>query len=120
MDPAKLKAILEAAPKDKEDYFYYNSSAIVAKIKKARGGSELIPVLLRFMEENSSLDFGSPGAFVHFIETFGVASYREELIQSVRRRPMLQNLWMINRILNATDSQADREQLLDVLREISQ
>jgi len=52
-----------------------------------------VQTILRFMEENPALDYGTPGALVHFVETF--SGYDEELYASLARRPTEHTVWMV-------------------------
>jgi hypothetical protein len=75
----------------------------------------MIPEMFAVMERLPESDLGSPGPLVHTLETF--PGYQEELVKSVRRRPTVLSVWMINRILN-TDLASDvRGDLMALLRE---
>jgi len=54
------------------------------------------------MESHSTIDYGTPGPLVHFLEGFYGAGYEAELISSVQRRPTPQTAWMLNRMINGT------------------
>lgn len=74
-----------------------------------------IPEMFAVMERLSESDLGSPGPLVHTLETF--TGYQEELVKSVRRRPTVLSVWMINRILN-TDLASDvRRDFMALLRD---
>jgi hypothetical protein len=76
----------------------------------------VVPAMFRAMERSPDADLGSPGPLVHAIESLPVERYEPELVESVRRRPMYLNLWMVNRILNGTSDRRHREKLLELLR----
>jgi hypothetical protein len=76
----------------------------------------VIPAMFALMERCPSADLGSPGPLVHSIESLAVDAYERELTESVRRRPMYLNVWMINRILNGKCSPARRQALVELLR----
>ena len=88
-----------------------------AAVRRARIGDGLDAVdpIMRLMEENPEFDFGCPGPFAHFVETFYKRGYEERLCQSVRRRPTPHTLWMLNRVINGTkgDCKAPYVSLLD-------
>jgi hypothetical protein len=65
-------------------------------------GAETIEPILQFIEENPSIDFGSPGPLVHFIERFYGAEYKEKLLASLDRKPTGHTAWMMNRVINGT------------------
>lgn len=62
-------------------------------------------------------DLGTPGPIVHTLEK--IPDYEKYLIESVKRFPTPLTVWMVNRILNSTEKNIDRERWLDVLRKIS-
>jgi hypothetical protein len=64
-------------------------------------GLEAVEPILLFMEENPGLDYGMPGALVHFVEGFYGKGYENRLIESVERRPIWHTIWMLNRVLRA-------------------
>ena len=78
----------------------------------------VIPHMFRVMERGWEADLGSPGPMVHAIETLGVPAYLELLVESVRRRPMYLNLWMLNRLLNVTQDADARTMLANLLRAV--
>src|SRR5689334_20949636 len=78
----------------------------------------VIPHMFPVMERGWEADLGSPGPMVHAIETLDVPAYLPLLVESVRRRPMYLNLWMLNRILNVTRDGDEHTILLNLLREV--
>jgi hypothetical protein len=81
-------------------------------------GVDATESVLRFMEEHPSVDFGAPGALVHFLERFYGNGYEERLIASVGRRPTSVTVWMVNRLLNGAKREAERASLLKLLEEV--
>jgi hypothetical protein len=76
---------------------------------------ETITELFAVMERLPESDLGSPGPLVHTLEKF--SGYQAELVKSIRRRPTVLAVWMVNRILN-TDLASDvRDDLMGLLRE---
>jgi hypothetical protein len=73
-----------------------------------------IEPMFRLMEKFPEADLGSPGPLVHEIEA--MPSYAPQLLSSLARRPTNLSVWMVNRILNATITKADRLQWLEQLR----
>lgn len=67
------------------------------------------------MERLPKSDLGSPGPLVHTLEA--LPGYEEELLKSVRRRPTVLSVWMINRILNTGLASDVRRDLMASLRE---
>ena len=66
-----------------------------------------------FMERMQSCDLGAPGPLVHALEAVG--GYESELTTSVMRKPTSLTLWMVNRILNATNDPQLRSRCLKLL-----
>jgi|SRR3954463_5262517 hypothetical protein len=77
-----------------------------------------IPELFAVMERMPDADLGSPGPLVHTLEK--LTGYETELVESVRRRPALLSVWMVNRILNSNPQEHIREQYLTLLRDVEQ
>jgi hypothetical protein len=65
---------------------------------------QMLAPILDFMAENPGLDYGSPGAFVRFIETFPEEVYVDFLLASIRKRATEHNTWMLQRIMNTWSS----------------
>lgn len=109
-----LQAIRESNEFDKD------SRNLVDRWQVAGVGEESLGQVIRFMERHPLIDYGTPGALVHFIETFGTASYEVALRESVARSPTFQTIWMLNRIINEDPqhpANADRVKLLQVVAE---
>lgn len=81
-------------------------------------GFELVEPILRLMESHPDFDFGAPGFFVHFVETYYKKGYEGLLIDSLKRAPSLHTLWMLNRILNAVEGEELNEKV-SLLRSIA-
>lgn len=84
--------------------------------KVAGFGIEAMDPILGFIESHPELDYGSPGALVHFVERFVGDDYRARLLASIARRPTCTTVWMLNRLLNGTKDRASREALIDAMR----
>lgn len=65
------------------------------------------PVLFRTMERLDGVELGTPGPLVHTLEGWRGA-YEALLAESVRRKPVVLTVWMVNRILNARPPEAER------------
>ena len=63
-----------------------------------------IEPLLDFMAENPALDYGMPGALVHFIEKFPEEFYVDFLLASIQKQATEHNTWMLQRIMNTWNS----------------
>lgn len=91
----------------------------------ANASPEIIAqTLLAFTERLSNtteidprFDLGTPGPIVHTLEK--LPGYQQYLMESLARFPTPLTVWMVNRILNVSEKNIDRERWLDVLRKIS-
>ena len=90
------------------DDFAGKSAELMSMWSSVGAGLETLEPILRFMEANPSIDYGVPGALVHFVERFAGPEYERKLIESVDRKPVLQTVWMLNRLINATRASSER------------
>jgi hypothetical protein len=97
--------------------FLSEAELIVEALRKDDAGLEAVCVVLKFMEDHPTFDFGTPGPLVHFVEKFYGRGYEPELFASITRRPTTHTVWLLNRIINGTRQAADRERLIDILRQ---
>jgi len=77
-----------------------------------------LPAMFSLMERCPEGDLGSPGPMVHAIESLGIEAYQAQLEQSVHRRPMYLNLWMVNRILNTISDPPQRQRWIELLHAV--
>ena len=80
---------------------------------------ELMKPILKIIEENPAVDFGTPGELVLFLEGLYDCGYEELLIESVLRSPTPYNIWMLHRCYNdEMDSKhSEYQQVINKLRE---
>ena len=97
------------------DDFESESEEIIDQLQEAGAGDEIIPLLLQIMERHPLADFGMPGAMVHFMESFD-PEYEEYLAESLKRRPAVHTVWMLNRCISV---HAQKEPYLALLREVA-
>lgn len=100
MNAQEIAGQLEGIAND-PDFADRSEQLVEAWIASGVGSEAIVPVL-RFMEDNPQIDYGMPGALVHFIERFYRGGYEEELVDSIRRKPTSHTVWMFNRIINGT------------------
>ena len=98
------------------DDFEYDSEEIMEKLEDEGAGMDAIEALLAMMERHPADDLGMPGAVVHFIER-SYPKYIPMLISSIERKPALQTVWMLNRIINGSD---EKEKYLAILKNVSE
>lgn len=109
------KLLLEIEQLIGSDDFEYESERLMYAIESEGAGIEIVEQLLQIMERYPIYDFGMPGAMVHFIERF-YPHYLPALVESVKRRPALHTIWMLNRCINAS---AVKDELIELLKDIS-
>lgn len=96
--------------------FPSDSEAIVDSWTSDGIGFDAVSHVLRFMEGNPGIDYGKPGALVHFLERFYMHGYEDELIASIRRKPTPYTVWMLNRLINGTKSSDMRLHYINELK----
>ncbi|MEN2776266.1 hypothetical protein ABCY62_14670 [Acetivibrio clariflavus] len=70
---------------------------------KLENSSEAVEPIIKLIESNPDVDFGSPGPLVHFLEKFDENQYYSKLVESIKRSPTVHTLFMLNRIINGVD-----------------
>ena len=66
-------------------------------------------------EDHSDLDYGNPGALVHYAERFWKMGYEECLVESVSRHPVSPTVGMLNRLVNGTTDVTSKMRLLELM-----
>lgn len=97
---------------------FYGTDEVLQKVCLEENAFSYVEPLLKLMEENPRLDFGIPGPATHFMEKFYGKGYENLLLESVKRCPTNQTLWMINRIIN-DPKLADRDTYMSVLADVA-
>lgn len=87
----------------------------IMKLEMENVGIEAVTPLLQLMERHPMDDFGMPGAIVHFVERFYKNGYEKLLVESVKRRPTMHTVWMLNRVLNGSDN---KNEYLEIMKDI--
>lgn len=101
------------------DDFASRSSDLVDEWKSEGVGLEAVEPVLEFIERHPALDFGMPGALVHFVERFHRNGYDERLLASLARRPTPHTAWMLNRLINGTSDPARRSALISAMKRVA-
>jgi hypothetical protein len=81
---------------------------VIEEIERSENALDAVEPIIKLMEQNPDIDFGSPGPLVHFVEQFYGNGYEEKLVQSINRFPTPHTLWMLNRIINGTEGELKR------------
>lgn len=89
---------------------------VIQIIEAEENAFDYVESILRFMEDNSKVDFGEPGPLVHFMERFYKRGYERLLLESFIRKPTEQTVWMLNRILNDKNL-VNRQAYMEALKE---
>lgn len=98
---------------DNVDFLYQLTDELLTNAD----ASEAIRSLFLLLEKYPDEDFGSPGPIVHTLEKFGI-KYEPELFDSLKRKPTLLTIWMLNRIINVANDESTRDKLITKMREI--
>lgn len=85
----------------------------IMKLEIQNVGIEAVEPLLQLMERHPLDDFGVPGAIVHFVERFYKKGYEELLVKSIKRKPTMHTVWMLNRIINGSENKKDYIELMN-------
>lgn len=94
------------------DDFEYDMEEKMDLIIAEGAGIETVVPLLQIMERHPLDDFGLPGAMVRFIETFA-PHYEIYLVESLKRRPAMHTVWMLNRCINGNSKKSEYIGLLE-------
>jgi len=95
--------------------FSFQSGELTSEWTSKNVGVEAIEPILKFMEINPAIDYGTPGPLVHFIERFYGKGYEDELINSVSRKPTQHTIWMLNRVINGTKESVLKDKFISIL-----
>ena len=117
MPPELLFHHLSESSQDEDD-FPYSLDDLVAELPSTDEGLVLVPVILRFMEAHPDLDYGIPGALVHYVERFWNRGYEACLVESVSRHPTMPTLGMLNRLVNGTNEVTSKTRLLGLIKSV--
>ena len=89
----------------------------IMKLEIQNIGIEAVKPLLQLMERHPLVDFGVPGAIVHFVERFYKKGYEELLVESIKRKPTMHTVWMLNRFINGSENKKDYIELMKAIIE---
>ncbi|RWX01412.1 hypothetical protein [Flavobacterium cerinum] len=91
---------------------------IVDEMEADKIGFDAIENILELMEKNPLVEFGTPGPLTHFIEKFykeRQEDYVNLLKKSVKDKPTVHTVWLLNRVINENKKQ----ELIGILNSIS-
>lgn len=112
--------MLEAAIKEIEnniglDDFELVMEDNIMKLEIQNVGIEAVEPLLQLMERHPLVDFGVPGAIVHFVERYYKKGYEELLVESIKRKPTMHTVWMLNRIINGSENPKEYIEIMNAI-----
>ncbi len=111
-----LENVIKAIENDiGSDDFEFIMEDNIMQLEMHNVGIEAVVPLLQLMERHPLDDFGVPGAIVHFVERFYKKGYEELLIESVKRRPTMHTVWMLNRIINGSEN---KEKYINIMKDV--
>ncbi|NQX38795.1 hypothetical protein SAMN05421820_101830 [Pedobacter steynii] len=92
---------------------------IVDEMEADKIGFDAVENILELMEKNHLVEFGTPGPLTHFIEKFykeRQEDYENLLKKSVKDKPTVHTVWLLNRVINGNKKQ---KELIGILNSIS-
>lgn len=95
-----IKKIKELSEYADDDDILYKEYQICDLLETADDKEKYIPYILEIMENNPLADFGCPGPLVHFMESCDIDIYEKFLKESIKKRPAIHTLIMLNRLYN--------------------
>lgn len=84
---------------------------ITDELIKSENSFEAIEPIIKLIELNPDVDFGNPGPLVHFLEKFDEKKYDDKLVESIRRNPTTQTIFMLKRIINSIEGSKKKDYL---------
>lgn len=110
--------LIELENKIGSDDFWSYEDNIVGELSENYSVDELLEPVFKLMEKYPLIDWGMPGAIVHFLESAENGLYSEYLLDSLNRQPTMHTVWMLNRQLNSVD-ETEKSKYTDVMRKIA-
>jgi hypothetical protein len=101
-----------------EDEDFITTEEVLEDILEDNDSITLVEKILLFMEEHPDIDYGMPGPLVHYVERYFLRGYEQLLYDSIKRKPTIHTLWMLNRILNSPKLD-ESEKYISLMREVS-
>ncbi|MGC3992230.1 MAG: hypothetical protein QM796_21550 [Chthoniobacteraceae bacterium] len=119
MQDSLLIQRLRDVSKDADDFLYVQHD-LIEDLPSDDAHQGNVQVILDFMERYPDLDYGAPGALVHYVEQFELGYYTRALVESIQRTPTASTLTMLRRIINGTPEGEHREALINLLRSVAE
>jgi hypothetical protein len=104
---------------DTEDINKINE--ICEEVKSNNYPKELLEDLFKILENNPHFNFGMPGELMRTIEKhYKEPYYYDFVIQSIERYPTEYNLWLLQRLMNTFETDAEKENGIKIFKKILQ
>ena len=117
----KIKSLIQSLYDNikKEDFIDF-AEDIVGELKDLdENAVQAIAPILQLFENYPDIDYGMPGPLVHFLESFYKNGYENKLIESIKRKPTLHTLWMLNRIINSVNEE-EKLNYISILKSVAE
>ena len=95
----KLTLIQNYIDNDEENEMIDTEYELVEYLEENLYSTNILNRLFKFIEHNNLAFLGMPGPIVHYIES--ITDSEKDLLKSIKRKPSLTTLNMLNRILNS-------------------
>ena len=115
MTKEQIIEALKMAAKPYERYFI--ADEVRQAMMQLPNPGELVEPILNIIGSNPTVDFGTPGDLVHYVECFSGKGYEELLIQSVMKTPTPHNIWMLHRCYNDPND-SRHEKYVELIKEL--
>jgi hypothetical protein len=94
---------------------------ICESLKMENYPKELLEDLFKILEKYPHFNFGMPGNLMRAIEKHYKEPYYEDfVIQSINRFPTEYNLWLLQRLMNTFETDAEKENGVKIFKKILQ
>lgn len=98
---AEIVAALDATEDPEQEWA--KLASLASEIEGHPEGVRALPAVFALYERYPDSDFGIPGPLAHAIERYYGQEYMHLLLESLRRRPTEQTLFLAERVLNVRD-----------------
>ena len=97
-----------------DDSYESKISDYLIKLDEFDNKDDVIKALFNLIQDNYLYDFGTPGVLTNYIESFDTI-YEGYLVKSIKVRPAIVSIWMLNRCINANENIDKYKSILDGL-----
>jgi len=115
----ELEQLIERADKENDKYLFQDPAyEIMEEIEELDNAFEFVEPIFLLIERSPDIDFGGPGPFGSFLETFYHNGYEDILVKSLQRKPKEYTIHLLERLCNDESNPKRKEYyaLLDSLK----